>query len=122
MSSTKTCKIILLGEAGVGKTCIINRYIKNKFTENQDTTIGAAFSSKEVVTRKGVTNASIWDTAGSEIFRSINKLFYRDAAIAILVYDISKKDTFEEIKNYWFDELRKEAGKRISKFNNNNLY
>lgn len=116
MSSPRNCKIILLGEAGVGKTCIISRYIKNQFIDNQEATIGAAFSAKEIKLKNGTNYLlNIWDTAGAEIFRSINKLFYRDASIALLVYDITKKETFEEIKNYWFEEVKKEAGKKISK-------
>jgi small GTP-binding protein len=84
-----SCKTILVGESGVGKTSIIGRYL-NKFNENQKATIGASFSNKlENIDGKEIL-FEIWDTAGQERYRSVNTLFYQDAYICILVYDIKK--------------------------------
>ena len=110
------CKVILLGEAAVGKTSIISRYINNKFEDSVQSTVGAAFFAKEIKLENGNEyTLNIWDTAGAEIFRSINKLFYRDASIALLVYDITNKESYEELKNYWLDQIKREAGNQISK-------
>lgn len=118
MITTQKCKIILLGEAYVGKTCLIERYITNEFNGVTDTTIGTSYSTKNVTLENGMKyTLDIWDTAGTESYRSINKIFYRDALIAILVYDITNRNSFNEIKEYWLEEIRKERGKNISKIN-----
>ena len=108
--SQKICKVILLGEANVGKTCLITRYTQNSFSATHEATVGASFSTRELKLDDGTTYLlNVWDTAGAEMFRSINKLFYRDAVICLLVYDITKKDTFDEIKDYWMEEVTKET-------------
>lgn len=110
------CKIILLGESGVGKTCIINRYVEDKFSDEQEISMGAGFSSKELrLSDNQLCKLDIWDTAGSEKFRSINKIFYQESAIAILVYDITNKKSFEEIQNYWVEEVKNNGPENISK-------
>ena len=99
------CKTIVVGDSGVGKTTIIGRYI-NKYNSNEKSTIGASFTNKlEDVNGKNVL-FEIWDTAGQERFRSINNIFYQDAYICILVYDITNKKSFESLKEYWYSAVK----------------
>ncbi len=113
-----TCKVVLLGESGVGKTSIIQRYICNVFNPENPSTGGANFTSKTVnfEEENQKIKFEIWDTAGQEKFRSLAKVFYKNSCICILVYDITKKKTFEEIKNYWYEEIKSSAGCDICKF------
>ncbi|MCQ2819267.1 MAG: GTP-binding protein [archaeon] len=109
------CKIILLGDASVGKSSIIGRYVEGEFKQTE-ASLGASFSSKNMTLDNGTTyNLNIWDTAGSEKFRSMNKFYYRDASIAILVYDLVRNETFESLKSYWVDEVKKNSEEDISK-------
>ena len=110
-------KIVLLGEAGVGKTCIISNYSINEFDEDTASTTSPVFTSKEIKFEEydnKVIKLDIWDTVGQEKFRAMARIFYKDAIAAILVYDITKKVTFNEIKNYWYKELQDNAAKDIS--------
>ena len=106
-----TCKVVLVGETGVGKTSIIQRYLLNSFTETLPSTVTSSYSYKllEYPKFKKSISFDIWDTAGQEQYRSVAKNFYINAAIAILVYDIRRRDSFEAIKEYWYDQL-KESG------------
>ena len=117
MSDVKSCKLVLLGESGVGKTCIISRYVKNLFDDRSETTSGASYASK--VLQLGDDNGSlrldIWDTAGQEKYRALTKFFYKDAAIAIMVYDITRRDSFNEIQEYWYDQLKTCGDKNVGK-------
>lgn len=113
MSDDEECdvtKVVIIGESGVGKTCIIERFCQNKFTQTTVSTIGAANASAKVFIGEKGYDLDIWDTAGQELYRSLNKIFYKNAKIAILVYDITKKATFEEMKNYWFEQIKKVNG------------
>jgi Ras-related protein Rab-18 len=98
-------KAILLGESSVGKTCIINRLNDNTFTAITATTLGSAFIEKTYEINNIELTLNIWDTAGQEIYRSLNRIFYRDADVIIFVYDITKRKTFEEMKNYWYRQI-----------------
>ena len=106
-----SCKVVLVGDTGVGKTCIIQRYVNNDYKENIESTISSTYTYKVVEYKQYKKSLSfdIWDTAGQELYRSLAKNFYLNAAIGILVYDIRRKDSFESIKNYWYDQL-KESG------------
>jgi small GTP-binding protein len=95
-------KIILLGSFGVGKTSIIKSFNKKKFNEYEHSTLSCNFISKTVIIDNKNYICDIWDTAGQERFRSLNKLFIKDSKIIILVYDISQRKTFIELK-YWID-------------------
>ena len=107
-------KIVLVGESGVGKTSIITQYIDNIFQKDQQSTIGGTFSTKTVKCGNGkILKLEIWDTAGQERYRSVTKLFYKDANAAILVYDITNKFSFEEIQNYWFGQVKDSAPENI---------
>ena len=109
------CKVVLLGDSGVGKTCIISRYISGAFDQNSPSTNGASYASK-IITFENLNKTislDIWDTAGQEKYKSLTKFFYKDAAAAILVYDITQKDSFENMKNYWYEQLQEFGSKNI---------
>jgi len=103
-----TCKIVLVGDAGAGKTCIISRYVNDRFDKTQMSTACPSLCNKSVFypNYNKTINIDIWDTAGQEIYRSISKLFYNGASIGILVYDISNKKSFDSLKEYWYKELK----------------
>ena len=102
-------KITLIGDSGVGKTCIINRYAQNEFTENTDSTLGVGYKKKAFEFNGKTYQLDLWDTAGQEQYRSVAKSFYINAAIGIMVYDIRRKSSFESIKEYWYEQM-KESG------------
>ena len=105
-----TCKVVLLGEAGVGKTSIISRYVSNTFSDVLMSTTGASFATKKVeLDDEHKIKFQIWDTAGQERFRSLAKIFYQNAAVAVLVYDITRRDSFEKLKEFWIKELKENA-------------
>ncbi len=109
------CKVVLLGDSGVGKTCIISRYISGSFDSNSASTNGASYASKKVE-YKDINKTlilDIWDTAGQEKYKSLTKFFYKDAAVAILVYDISLKQSFENVKNYWYQQIQENGDKNM---------
>ena len=116
--SAKTCKVVLLGESGVGKTCIIARFINNTFEDNIMSTTGASYAGKTMTFDEFQGKSikfEIWDTAGQEKYRALTKIFYKDAGVAILVYDITRKESFEEIQKYWYNQIKEFAPKNISK-------
>lgn len=110
-----SCKVVLLGESGVGKTCIISRYVNNTYDEKSETTNGASYASKiiDLEQYNQSLRFDIWDTAGQEKYRSLTKFFYKDAAIAVLVYDITRRESFEEVRKYWYEQLKTCGEKNI---------
>lgn len=107
----------MLGEAGVGKTSIINRYISNSFNPQNMSTSGASYVSKTMYfegTDKNI-KFDIWDTAGQEKFRSLTKIFYKETNVAVLVYDITRKESYDEIVNYWCNQIKEHSPKKTSK-------
>ena len=104
-------KCVLLGESGTGKSSLIERFINNTFKKDTLSTLIGSFSSKIVFYEKENIKIrfDIWDTAGQEKYRSINKIFYQDAQVTLLVYDITQKETYDAIKNYWFQEVKDNA-------------
>ena len=109
------CKVVLLGDSGVGKTCIISRYIQGTFMKNCNSTNGASYCSKNVRFENLGKNLllDIWDTAGQEKYKSLTRFFYKDAAVAILVYDITRRESFDNIVNYWYGQLKENGEKNI---------
>ena len=103
-------KIALLGNSGVGKTCIIQRYNLGEFSENSISTKGASYSNKIIEKNGKIYQLDIWDTAGQEQYRSIGRHFYKNAYIIILVYDITVRKSFEDLK-IWCDDLSKNGEK-----------
>ena len=108
-------KIVLLGDSGVGKTCLISRFISGQFDENVNSTNGASYASKKVdYPHLGKSLVlDIWDTAGQEKYKSLTKFFYKDAAMIILVYDITRKESYDNLKNYWYKEIQEHGEKDI---------
>lgn len=108
-------KVVLVGDSGVGKTCIISRFISGTFDANSVTTTGGSFATKEVKydSLSKVLALDIWDTAGQERFKSLTKFFYKDANIVILVYDIAVKKSFEQLKEYWYKEVKDNGDKNF---------
>ena len=107
----QSVKIALLGDSGVGKTCIINRYMSGQFTNNCASTIGGSYQQKIVKKRNKTLQLDIWDTAGQEKYRSLGKHFYKDAYIIILVYDICVKESFENLRSVWYEDIKKQGEK-----------
>ena len=107
-------KVVLIGETSVGKTCIITQLIKGKYKEYIESSFTAQYCQKnfEFPGDKNIT-LDIWDTAGQERFRSLNRIFYSNAKAAILVYDITDQKSFDEIKNYWYGQIKKNCSEDI---------
>ena len=105
----KSVKVVLLGEAGVGKTCIISRFVNNLYDDKTTSNLTPAFTTKTMkfarLNGKEI-RFDLWDTAGQERFRSVTKSLYRDAKVIILVYDITEKETFNEVKDYWYEQIK----------------
>ena len=110
-----SCKVVLVGNSGVGKTCIINQYITNVFNEEQLTTTGATYSTKKlfIESKNKTISFEIWDTAGQEKYRSLTKMFYKDSSIVIMVYDITNEESFNDIKSYWLDEVINNSNENV---------
>ena len=99
-------KIVLLGDVSVGKTSIASRYCKNSFNEHHINTIGGAYQQQKVVLGNGsMVKLHIWDTSGQERFRAMTNLYYRDAQVAILTYDITNESSFSSIE-FWIQDLK----------------
>lgn len=98
------CKVILVGDSGVGKTSIISRYLK-KYDPTVKATLTTSFFSKIEYFNNYRIKFEIWDTVGQEQYRSLNNLFFKDAHICIIVYDITRAESFDNIKNYWYESV-----------------
>ena len=99
-------KICLLGDVNVGKTSIASRFCKNSFNENYINTIGGAYQQQNIVLNNGAKiKLHIWDTSGQDRFRSMTNLYYRDAQVAIITYDITNESSFSSIE-FWINELK----------------
>ncbi|EFJ36712.1 rab family GTPase [Selaginella moellendorffii] len=98
-------KIVLIGDSAVGKSNLLSRYSRNEFHLNSRATIGVEFQTQSMVIEGKEVKAQIWDTAGQERFRAVTSAYYRGAVGAMIVYDISQKQTFENVER-WLEELR----------------
>ena len=97
-------KVILVGDSGVGKTSMISRYI-DQYKDHIDSTITTSYYTKIENIKDYKINFQIWDTVGQEQYRSLNNLFFKDAQICLMVYDITKEDSFSSIKDYWYGAI-----------------
>ena len=104
----ESVKVVLVGEAGVGKTCIISQFTEHKFDQNVLSSLSAQFVSKtiEYLDYGKAIKFNIWDTVGQERFRSMAKIFYKDAKVIIFVYDITSRKSFDALQNFWYNEIK----------------
>lgn len=105
------CKAVFLGDAGVGKSSVGQRFVNNKFSTNYEVTIGGAYMEQRLQLSSGdFLKFHLWDTGGEERFKAMTPMYYRDASAAILVYDITDQSTFRGL-NYWIKELDEKVKK-----------
>ena len=106
-------KVVLLGESGVGKSCIILRFTNDQYSDNNLSTILCSTESKMISLNKNkdLVKFNIWDTAGEEKFRAISKMNYRDADVIIFVFDVTTPETFKCIKDYWYPQVKENGPK-----------
>lgn len=110
---TAQFKLVLLGESAVGKSSIVQRFVKDSFSEVRESTIGAAFLTQTVeIDDNTSVKFEIWDTAGQERYRSLASIYYRNAQAALVVYDITQSSSLDKAK-YWIKELQKQASANI---------
>ena len=99
-------KVILIGDSGVGKTCLIQQYTNKEFNEETVSTIAVSDKlTKEVKVGEKTIKLEIWDTAGQEQYRSVNKIYMKNAKIALMVYDMTVQNSFNNLQN-WYKELK----------------
>merc|ERR1712170_315611 len=112
MSYAYLFKYIIIGDTGVGKSCLLLQFTDKRFQPVHDLTIGVEFGSRTITIDDNQIKLQIWDTAGQEKFRSITRSYYRGAAGALLVYDITRRDTFEHLQS-WLEDCRRYSNKDI---------
>ncbi|KAL2260969.1 hypothetical protein VTK26DRAFT_4891 [Humicola hyalothermophila] len=105
-------KVVLIGDSGVGKSNLLSRFTRNEFNLDSKSTIGVEFATRSIQIDNKTIKAQIWDTAGQERYRAITSAYYRGAVGALLVYDISKSLSFENVTR-WLKELRDHADSNI---------
>ena len=99
-------KLVLLGNTSVGKTAVLMRYVQNEFVDGTVPTVGASFTTKRIPQSDGtVLKLDLWDTAGQERYRSLIPMYYKDAAVAVVVYDVTSQDSFVGAKE-WVQEVK----------------
>lgn len=106
-------KTILVGDSNVGKTSLLNKFIYNKFNNTYDVTIGVDLESINLNINDKVIKLQIWDTTGQERFRSIVSSYFRNCAIAFIVFDVENKESFDNACTYWYSKLREKCNKNI---------
>ena len=105
-------KLLLIGDSGVGKSCLLLRFADDTYTESYISTIGVDFKIRTINLDGKTIKLQIWDTAGQERYRSLAPMYYRGAAAAIVVYDITKKDSFNGAKS-WVKELQRRGDPNV---------
>ena len=106
-------KVIIIGESGVGKTNIMSKYLKNQFMENSKATVGVEFGSKLFKCQGHKIKAQIWDTAGQEKYKAITGAYYKGSKGALVVYDITRKDTFATLEK-WVNDLKAASDPKLT--------
>lgn len=112
MSYAYLFKYIVIGDTGVGKSCLLLQFTDKRFRQDHDLTIGVEFGARYITLDGKQIKLQIWDTAGQESFRSITRSYYRGATCALLVYDISRRDTFNHLAK-WLEEARMNGNKNM---------
>ena len=105
-------KYIIIGSPSVGKSRIVERFIKNSFIENYEITVGVEFGEKNIEIEDKIIRIQIWDTAGQELYKSITRTYYKSCVCAIIVYDITSRKSFNDITN-WIEDCIKYSPKTV---------
>ncbi|KAJ0444504.1 putative small GTP-binding protein [Helianthus annuus] len=105
-------KVVVIGDSAVGKTQVLSRFTRNEFCLDSKSTIGVEFQTRTLTIQSKVIKAQIWDTAGQERYRAVTSAYYRGALGAMLLYDITKRDSFDHVAR-WVEELRAHADNSI---------
>ena len=105
-------KVVLVGDSGVGKSCLLSRFAWDQFSLDSKSTIGVEFATKSVMIEGQTVKAQLWDTAGQERYRAITTAYYREAVGAIIVYDITKEDTFKSVEK-WVQDVRNNTSREV---------
>ena len=105
-------KFIVIGDSSVGKSNILLRYTQNEFNQEYQSTIGVEFGAKNIKINNKIYRIQIWDTAGQENFRSITRAYYKNSVCALVVYDITKRESFENVQS-WIQDCRNQSPKTI---------
>ena len=108
----KLMKLIVVGDSGTGKSCLLHRFIEDTFSDDQTQTIGVEFGAKVVQLIGKRVKLQIWDTAGQERYKSVTRSYYRGAVAALIVYDITNRSSFDHVTN-WINDVRQLAGKDV---------
>ena len=112
LSYSYLLKYIIIGDSAVGKSNILLRYAHEKFNEDYQATIGVEFGAKNVEINNEKYRIQIWDTAGQENFKSITRAYYKNSVCAIIVYDITNRESFNNI-NTWIDDCKSQSPKTV---------
>ena len=105
-------KYIIIGDSAVGKSNLLLQYCHNKFNDDYQATIGVEFGAKNLTVNNKIYRVQIWDTAGQENFRSITRAYYKNSVCALVVYDITNKDTFNNVQT-WIEDCKNQSPKTI---------
>ena len=108
-------KLIVIGDSSVGKSCLTMKATKNFFEEFYNPTVGFEFFTFNVKVNDKAIKLQIWDTCGQEVYRSLIQSFYRNSSLAMIVYEIDKKETFENLNN-WYNEIKEQSNPDIKIF------
>ena len=106
-------KYIIIGDPSVGKSNLLMKFANNKFTDEYQATIGVEFGAKNIDINQKIYRIQIWDTAGQENFRSITRAYYNNSVCAMIVYDITSRQSFEHIQN-WIEDVHNQSPKTIT--------
>ncbi|KAK8663411.1 hypothetical protein V6N13_083232 [Hibiscus sabdariffa] len=107
-------KIVIIGDSAVGKSNLLSRYARNEFNPHSKATIGVEFQTQTMEIDGKEVKAQIWDTAGQERFRAVTSAYYRGASGALIVYDISRRTTFDSV-GHWLDELKTHSDATVAR-------
>lgn len=105
-------KIVIVGDSGVGKSNILTRYVQNEFNMDSKATVGVELSTKTYKINDKYVKVHLWDTAGQERYKSITAAYYKGAKGAMIVYDITRSETFKNVDK-WFNEIREYGEKNV---------
>jgi small GTP-binding protein len=111
-SFNQLMKLIVVGDSGTGKSCLLHRFVEDAFSEEQTQTIGVEFGAKVVQLNGQRIKLQIWDTAGQERYRSVTRGYYRGAAGCLIVYDVTSRSSYDHVTQ-WLDDVRQLAGPQV---------